>query len=170
MELFLHGFFCTATDGVLMALTGLMLPEHLRTMGIALFQTGQALAYLASSVLFGLAWQLVGPGHRQPMRRRHRRRTVVATAFLLINRSTTPIDTELTASAGSQRSRPRRLIRLRHAPAAPVPAHGTGRHHGGDRPRARRNRRGALGNPASSSITTWDPSAAAVIPLSRMPY
>lgn len=59
--LVLHGLFYAATDGVLMALAGPRLPEALRTTGIALVQSGQALAYLASSVLFGLAWQYWGP-------------------------------------------------------------------------------------------------------------
>ncbi|MGW6912936.1 MFS transporter [Kitasatospora sp. NPDC054939] len=59
--LVLHGLFYAATDGVLMALAGPRLPEALRTTGIALVQSGQALAYLASSVLFGLAWQWWGP-------------------------------------------------------------------------------------------------------------
>jgi MFS family permease len=54
--LFLYGVFYAATDGVLMALTGPLLPAALRTTGLALIQTGQALAYLVSSVLFGLAW------------------------------------------------------------------------------------------------------------------
>ena len=44
-----------------MALAGPVLPARLRTTGIALVQTGQALAYLVSSVLFGLAWQAWGP-------------------------------------------------------------------------------------------------------------
>ncbi|GAA0207809.1 MFS transporter [Saccharothrix mutabilis subsp. mutabilis] len=57
----LYGVFYAATDGVLMALAGPLLPEHLRTTGIALVQTGQALAYLGSSVLFGLAWHYWGP-------------------------------------------------------------------------------------------------------------
>jgi hypothetical protein len=38
-----------------------VLPTALRTTGIALIQTGQALSYLASSVLFGLAWTVWGP-------------------------------------------------------------------------------------------------------------
>ncbi|MER7274260.1 MFS transporter [Dactylosporangium sp. NPDC000244] len=58
----LYGAFYAATDGVLMALAGPLLPESLRTTGIALVQSGQSLAYLVSSVLFGLAWQLWGPG------------------------------------------------------------------------------------------------------------
>ncbi|MGX6608369.1 MFS transporter, partial [Micromonosporaceae bacterium Da 78-11] len=53
----LYGLFYAATDGVLMALAGPLLPAELRTTGLALIQTGQALAYLVSSVLFGLAWQ-----------------------------------------------------------------------------------------------------------------
>ncbi|MDG6103220.1 MFS transporter [Dactylosporangium aurantiacum] len=61
LTLALHGLFYAATDGVLVALAGPVLPARLRTTGIALIQTGQALAYLASSVLFGLAWQVWGP-------------------------------------------------------------------------------------------------------------
>ncbi len=59
--LVLYGIFYAATDGVLMALAGPLLPERLRSTGIALIQSGQALAYLGSSVLFGLAWQFWGP-------------------------------------------------------------------------------------------------------------
>jgi len=62
LTLGLYGLFYAATDGVLMALAGPVLPEHLRTTGIALIQTGQALAYLVSSVVFGLAWQRWGIG------------------------------------------------------------------------------------------------------------
>ncbi|MEU3643520.1 MFS transporter [Lentzea sp. NPDC034063] len=57
----LYGTFYACTDGVLMALAGPVLPERLRTTGIALIQSGQALAYLGSSVLFGLAWQFWSP-------------------------------------------------------------------------------------------------------------
>ena len=60
LTLALHGAFYAATEGVLMALAGPVLPERLRTTGIAIFQTGRALAYLVSSVLFGLAWQVWG--------------------------------------------------------------------------------------------------------------
>lgn len=56
-----YGLFYAATDGVLMALVAPVLPERLRATGLALVQTGQALAYLVSSVLFGAAWQLWGP-------------------------------------------------------------------------------------------------------------
>lgn len=61
VTLALYGTFYAATDGVLMALAGPILPESLRTTGIALVQTGQAVAYFGSSVLFGLAWQFWGP-------------------------------------------------------------------------------------------------------------
>ncbi|AGZ42052.1 MFS transporter [Actinoplanes friuliensis] len=61
LALGLYGLFYAATDGILVALAGPLLPERLRTTGIALVQTGQALAYLVSSVLFGLAWQTFGP-------------------------------------------------------------------------------------------------------------
>ena len=58
--LLLYGVFYAATDGVLMAVAGPLLPASLRTTGLALIQTGQAVAYLVSSVLFGLAWQWWG--------------------------------------------------------------------------------------------------------------
>ncbi|MEV6932382.1 MFS transporter, partial [Dactylosporangium sp. NPDC051485] len=58
----LYGAFYAATDGVLMALAGPLLPEALKTTGIALVQSGQSLAYLGSSILFGAAWQWWGPG------------------------------------------------------------------------------------------------------------
>ncbi|MFI6982185.1 MFS transporter [Embleya sp. NPDC050154] len=58
--LFLQGLFYAATDGVLMAATGPLLPVHLRTSGLALLQTGQAGARMVSSVLFGAAWTLWG--------------------------------------------------------------------------------------------------------------
>jgi MFS family permease len=61
LTLALHGAFYAATDGVLVAFAGPVLPARLRTTGIALIQTGQAVAYLLSSVLFGLSWQAWGP-------------------------------------------------------------------------------------------------------------
>ena len=56
----LYGAFYAATDGVLAALAVPLLPEALRTTGLPLLQTGQALAYVASSVVFGLLWQHAG--------------------------------------------------------------------------------------------------------------
>ncbi|MFJ8015650.1 MFS transporter [Streptomyces sp. NPDC096339] len=60
--LVLLGLFYAATDGVLMAAAGAVLPAELRTTGLAVLQTAQALARFAGSVLFGAAWTLWGPG------------------------------------------------------------------------------------------------------------
>ena len=54
----LHGVFYAATDGVLMAAAGPLIPRGLRATGMAVVQTGQAVARMLSSVLFGLAWTL----------------------------------------------------------------------------------------------------------------
>ncbi|MEV6604160.1 MFS transporter [Kutzneria sp. NPDC051319] len=54
----LHGVFYAATDGVLMAAAGPLVPSGLRATGLAVVQTGQAAARMLSSVLFGLAWTL----------------------------------------------------------------------------------------------------------------
>ncbi|MEU7530239.1 MFS transporter [Saccharothrix sp. NPDC042600] len=56
----LHGLFYAATDGVLMAAASPLLPAELRTSGLAVLQTGQALAKLVSSVLFGALWTIWG--------------------------------------------------------------------------------------------------------------
>jgi MFS family permease len=56
--LLLHGTFYAATDGVLMAAAGTMLPAHLSGSGMALLQTGQSLARLCASVAFGALWTL----------------------------------------------------------------------------------------------------------------
>lgn len=56
------GLFYAATDGVLMAAAGPLLPAELRTTGLAAVQTAQALARFAGSLLFGAAWTLWGPG------------------------------------------------------------------------------------------------------------
>ncbi|MCM1966559.1 MULTISPECIES: MFS transporter [unclassified Streptomyces] len=58
----LLGLFYAATDGVLMAAAGPLLPPGLRTTGLAVLQTAQALARFAGSLLFGAAWTLWGPG------------------------------------------------------------------------------------------------------------
>jgi hypothetical protein len=52
----LHGLFYACTDGVLMAVAGPLIPDELRTSGLALLQTGQVLARACSSVLFGALW------------------------------------------------------------------------------------------------------------------
>ncbi|MEU9232454.1 MFS transporter [Streptomyces subrutilus] len=58
----LLGLFYAATDGVLMAAAGPLLPAELRTTGLAVLQTAQALARFAGSLMFGAAWTLWGPG------------------------------------------------------------------------------------------------------------
>ncbi|MFG2885105.1 MFS transporter [Streptomyces sp. NPDC048297] len=56
----LHGCFYAATDGVLMAAASEGVPEALRSSGLAVVQTGQALARFACSLLFGAAWTVWG--------------------------------------------------------------------------------------------------------------
>jgi MFS family permease len=92
----LYGFFYAATDGVLMAWAGPILPERLRTTGIALIQTGQALAYLVSSVLFGLAWQFWGPAAASRCAAAAVVGAVVATALLFL-KPTTDRSSEVTS-------------------------------------------------------------------------
>jgi MFS family permease len=58
--LLLHGGFYAATDGVLMAAASDSVPEELRSSGLALVQTGQALARFVCSLAFGAAWTAWG--------------------------------------------------------------------------------------------------------------
>ncbi|MGW1765379.1 MFS transporter [Streptomyces sp. NPDC002073] len=58
--LLLHGAFYAATDGVLMAAAAGVVPEALRGGGLAVVQTGQALARFAASLGFGAAWTAWG--------------------------------------------------------------------------------------------------------------
>lgn len=58
--LVLHGTFYAATDGVLMAAASQSVPEELRSSGLALIQTGQALARFVCSLAFGAAWTAWG--------------------------------------------------------------------------------------------------------------
>ncbi|MEV6953815.1 MFS transporter [Streptomyces sp. NPDC051183] len=58
----LLGLFYAATDGVLMAAAGPLLPDGLRATGLAVLQTVQAVSRFAASLLFGAAWTLWGPG------------------------------------------------------------------------------------------------------------
>ncbi|MGW2461789.1 MFS transporter [Streptomyces sp. NPDC001761] len=60
LVLALHGCFYAATDGVLMAAASDGVPERLRSSGLAVVQTGQALARFACSLLFGAAWTVWG--------------------------------------------------------------------------------------------------------------
>ncbi|MFF4955606.1 MFS transporter [Streptomyces sp. NPDC001222] len=56
----LHGGFYAATDGVLMAAASDSVPEALRSSGLALVQTGQALARFVCSLGFGALWTVWG--------------------------------------------------------------------------------------------------------------
>ncbi|MGW3112527.1 MFS transporter [Streptomyces sp. NPDC001091] len=58
--LLLHGAFYAATDGVLMAAAADSVPPELRSSGLALVQTGQALARFTCSLSFGAAWTVWG--------------------------------------------------------------------------------------------------------------
>ncbi|MFH8552859.1 MFS transporter [Streptomyces celluloflavus] len=58
--LLLLGVFYAATDGVLMALAGPVVPAARRASGMALLQTGQALSRLLAAAGFGAAWTLWG--------------------------------------------------------------------------------------------------------------
>ncbi|MGH3860709.1 MFS transporter, partial [Actinokineospora sp.] len=62
LALGLHGLFYAATDGVLMACAGPMLPEEVKASGLAVLQTGQAMARTVAAVLFGVGATLVGLG------------------------------------------------------------------------------------------------------------
>ncbi|WP_406365910.1 MFS transporter [Streptomyces sp. NBC_01546] len=58
--LVLLGIFYAGTDGVLMALAAPVLPAHGRAGGLAVLQTGQALARLLGAAGFGAAWTFWG--------------------------------------------------------------------------------------------------------------
>lgn len=60
LVLALHGGFYAATDGVLMAAASDSVPDGLRSSGLAVVQTGQALTRFACSLLFGAAWTVWG--------------------------------------------------------------------------------------------------------------
>jgi len=58
--LLLHGLFYAASDGVLMASAGPLVPQELRATGLAVVQTAQALARAAGAVGFGMATAAAG--------------------------------------------------------------------------------------------------------------
>ena len=61
IALLLLGTFYAATDGVIAALAGRLVPPNVRASGIASAQTVVALARMASSAGFGVLWFLFGP-------------------------------------------------------------------------------------------------------------
>lgn len=60
--LLLHGLFYAASDGVLMAYAGPLIPAPLRATGMAVVQTAQALARALGALAFGAMAALVQPG------------------------------------------------------------------------------------------------------------
>ncbi|MEU6819367.1 MFS transporter [Streptomyces atriruber] len=58
----LHGLFYAATDGVLMAHVGPTIPARVRTTGLAVVQTAQALTRAGGAVAFGAAAAFAGLG------------------------------------------------------------------------------------------------------------
>jgi MFS family permease len=58
--LVLLGVYYAATDGVLMALASMVLPEDLRTSGLALLTTVTNIGRLVASILFGFLWTWQG--------------------------------------------------------------------------------------------------------------
>lgn len=61
LALLLLGTFYAATDGVIAALAGRLVPDTVRASGIASAQTVVAVARMASSAIFGVLWFLLGP-------------------------------------------------------------------------------------------------------------
>jgi MFS family permease len=57
----LLGTYYAATDGVLMAMGSAVIPEELRTSGLAWLTTLTVTAKLAASIVFGLLWTWLGP-------------------------------------------------------------------------------------------------------------
>ncbi|MEV8375062.1 MFS transporter [Kribbella sp. NPDC056861] len=60
--LLLHGLFYAASDGVLMAYAGPLIPASLRATGMAVVQTAQAVARAAGALAFGAMAAWVQPG------------------------------------------------------------------------------------------------------------
>src|SRR5690606_17952738 len=58
--LVLLGVYYAATDGVLMAIGSMLLPEDLRSSGLALLSTVTNVGRLVASILFGLLWSWQG--------------------------------------------------------------------------------------------------------------
>ncbi|WP_193614076.1 MFS transporter [Nocardioides lijunqiniae] len=61
LVLLLLGTFYAATDGVIAALAGRLVPDELRASGIASVQTVVVLARMVSSAAFGALWFVLGP-------------------------------------------------------------------------------------------------------------
>ena len=57
---FLLSAYYAATEGVLMALGSAVLPDAVRTTGLAVLTTATALARLGASLVFGVVWMRIG--------------------------------------------------------------------------------------------------------------
>jgi MFS family permease len=62
MTLVLLGCYYAATEGILMALGSSLLPESLRTSGLAILMTALAMARIVGSTVFGWGWSRFGLG------------------------------------------------------------------------------------------------------------
>jgi predicted MFS family arabinose efflux permease len=60
LTLVLLGLYYAATEGILMALGSALLPESLRTSGLAILMTSLALSRILGSAVFGLGWSRFG--------------------------------------------------------------------------------------------------------------
>ena len=60
-SLLILGLYYAATEGVLMARASELLPEALRTTGLAILTTGTGLARLLASFAYGAVWGKWGP-------------------------------------------------------------------------------------------------------------
>jgi MFS family permease len=60
VSLLLLSLYYAATEGVLMALAGVVVPDTFRTTGFAVLTTATAVARLGASLIFGLAWFRLG--------------------------------------------------------------------------------------------------------------
>ena len=69
LVLALLGTYYAATDGVLMAMGSMHVPEELRGSGLALLGTATSITRLFASILFGVLWTLVGSRRRSPCSR-----------------------------------------------------------------------------------------------------
>jgi MFS family permease len=60
LMLLLLGAYYAATDGVLAALAGRILPADLRATGLSVLNTGTAIGRLLASILYGIVWTQLG--------------------------------------------------------------------------------------------------------------
>ena len=64
------GAYFAATEGVMTAIAGAVLPEKLQASGIGILITVVSIGSLLSSLAFGALWFAIGPAERRPDLRR----------------------------------------------------------------------------------------------------